>query len=73
MTVATARIGLPDFHQRMGDRLAVLIADPTGNQDALADRQATVIEIEQQVVVVRAELQMRKVRDLRSRKWIAEY
>ena len=46
----------------MRDRLAVLIHHPTGNDDALADGQATFVEVEQQVVVVLGELQVREMR-----------
>ena len=40
MPVATASIGLPDFHQRIFHRSAESIAHVTVDDDPLADRQA---------------------------------
>ncbi|MNF27343.1 hypothetical protein D3C84_79950 [compost metagenome] len=60
--VAATGIGLPHFHQGMGNRLAVLITHATGDNDAFADWQATVIEVQQQIVIVLTHLQMGKIR-----------
>ncbi|MOA15878.1 hypothetical protein D3C78_1360610 [compost metagenome] len=60
--VAATGVGLPDLDQGVRDRFAVLVADAAGQDDALTDRQAAVVEVEQQVVVVRAELEVREIR-----------
>ncbi|MNQ72862.1 hypothetical protein D3C85_875740 [compost metagenome] len=46
----------------MRDRLAVLVAHATGHDDALADGQAAIVEVQQQVVVMLAKLEVRKIR-----------
>ncbi|MNN94103.1 hypothetical protein D3C81_2126740 [compost metagenome] len=46
----------------MRNRLAVLIAHPARNDNAFADGQAAMIEIQQQIVIVPAHLQMGKIR-----------
>ena len=62
VAIAAACVGLPDFNQGVRNRLAVLIAHPTRQDDPLTDRQTTVVEIEQQVVVELTEFQVGKVR-----------
>ena len=62
VTISTACVGLPDFHQGMRNRLAILIAHATCQDDPLAYRQTAIIEIQQQVVVELAELKVGKVR-----------
>ncbi|MCY1446873.1 hypothetical protein D9M71_634650 [compost metagenome] len=62
MAVAAAGVGLPHLHQGVRDRLAVLVDHAAEHDDALAHRQAAVVEVEQQVVVVLAELEVREVR-----------
>ncbi|MNN07516.1 hypothetical protein D3C81_1203430 [compost metagenome] len=62
VAVAAASIGLPHFHQGVGHRFAVLVDHPAGNDDALTDRQAAVVEVQQQVMVVGAETQVGEIR-----------
>ncbi|MNC42605.1 hypothetical protein D3C75_914240 [compost metagenome] len=62
VTVTAAGVGLPHFHQGIRHRLAVLVDDTAGDDDALADRQAAVVEVQQQVMVMGAEAQVGKVR-----------
>ena len=62
VTIPTACVGLPDFHQGMRNRLAILIAHATCQDDPLAYRQTAIVEIKQQVVVELAEFQVGKVR-----------
>ncbi|MNP08092.1 hypothetical protein D3C76_1001480 [compost metagenome] len=62
MTVAATGVGLPDFHQGMWNRFAVLVTDTPGENDPLANGQPAVVEVQQQVMVMLAELQVRKVR-----------
>src|SRR6185312_16010587 len=49
VAVASARIGLPDLDQRASDRPPVLVEDPPGDGDPLADRLARMLP--RQVVV----------------------
>src|ERR1700729_1897660 len=37
MVVASGRVGLPDLDHRVGHRSPVLVGDPAGNDDALAE------------------------------------
>ncbi|MNU10329.1 hypothetical protein D3C72_2574190 [compost metagenome] len=46
----------------MGNWLAVLIAHSTRDDDAFANGQAAVIEVQQQIVIVQTHLQMGKIR-----------
>ncbi|MNN50302.1 hypothetical protein D3C81_1648800 [compost metagenome] len=62
MPVTATGIGLPHLHQGMGDRLAILITHTARDDDAFANGQATVIEIQQQIVIVLTHLQMGEVR-----------
>lgn len=60
--IAPPRVGLPHLHQGMGNRLAILVTHPTGDDDALADGQAAVVEVQQQIVIVMPHLQVGKIR-----------
>ncbi|MNO75018.1 hypothetical protein D3C76_660420 [compost metagenome] len=60
--VAAAGVGLPHFYQGVGHRFAVLVDNPAGNDDALTDWQATVVEVQQQVMVVGTETQVGEIR-----------
>ena len=54
--VAAAGVALPDLDQGVLHRLAELVVDVAVDDDALADRQAVLGVVEDQVVVERAEL-----------------
>ena len=54
--VASGGIGLPEFHQRVGDRLAVLVQHLAVHDDAFTDRLAGLGVVADQIVVEQADI-----------------